>query len=112
MKEPGTGFALKPNIPRGMFSRGTTAARSASSINIVRPQRRDFVASMANVSMQVPRSFSPVLTGFPFAAGDLALPFLAGTAFQGADIADHWSFGQMEPGFARVRRSGSPGVTA
>jgi hypothetical protein len=96
-----------------MFNRGTTGARSALSISIVRPQRRGFAASMANVSMQVPRSFSPVLTGFLFAAGDLALPFFVGAAFQAAYIAVYyWSFGQMEPGFAGSRRSGSPSNAA
>ncbi|HUB44078.1 MAG TPA: hypothetical protein VMB73_03755, partial [Acetobacteraceae bacterium] len=78
-------------------NRGTTGARSALSISIVRPQRRGFAASMANVSMQVPRAVSPVLTGFLFAAGDLALPFLIGAAFQGAYIAFYfWSFWQVD----------------
>ena len=54
---------------------------------------------MANVSMQVPRSISPLLTGFLFAIGDLALPFLVGAAFQGAYIAlYYWSFGQLDAG--------------
>ena len=52
---------------------------------------------MANVSMQVPRSISPVLTGFLFAAGDLALPFFIGAAFQGAYLVFYyWSFGQLD----------------
>ena len=52
---------------------------------------------MANVSMQVPRAVSPVMSGFLFAAGDLALPFLIGAAFQGAYLAFYyWSFGQMD----------------
>ena len=97
---PSFGVAALLFILRGMFNRGTTGARSALSISIVRPQRRGFAASMANVSMQVPRSVSPLLAGFLFAAGDLALPFLIGAAFQGAYLAVYyWGFRQVDPGF-------------
>jgi MFS family permease len=88
-------------VLRAMFNRGTTGARGALSVSIVRAGRRGFAASMANVSMQVPRSISPLLTGLLFAAGDLALPFLVGAAFQGAYIAlYYWSFGQLDAGQA------------
>jgi MFS family permease len=110
---PSFGIAGVLYILRGMFNRGTTGARSALSISIVRPQRRGFAASMANVSMQVPRALSPVLTGALFAAGDLALPFLIGAAFQGAYIAVYyWSFGQLDAGFAGRRAPGSPSNAA
>ncbi|HEY1410982.1 MAG TPA: hypothetical protein VGF36_02515, partial [Rhodopila sp.] len=95
-----------------MFNRGTTGARGALSVSIVRAGRRGFAASMANVSMQVPRSISPLLTGLLFAAGDLALPFLVGAAFQGAYIAlYYWSFGQLDAGRAggEERRNSSVG---
>jgi hypothetical protein len=36
---------------RTMFNRGTTGARSALNVSIVRPHRRGFAASMANVSI-------------------------------------------------------------
>ncbi len=97
---PSFGLAGALYVLRGMFNRGTTGARSALSISIVRAQRRGFAASMANVSMQVPRSVSPMLTGALFAAGDLAMPFFIGAAFQGAYIVMYyWSFGQSDPGF-------------
>ena len=106
---PNFGLAAVLYVLRGMFNRGTTGARSALSVSIVRAQRRGFAASMANVSMQVPRSVSPVLTGFLFAAGDFALPFFIGAAFQGAYLAFYyWSFGQVDPGFAGSGASGSP----
>ena len=106
---PSFGAAGVLYVLRGMFNRGTTGARSALSVSIVRPQRRGFAASMANVSMQVPRSVSPVLTGFLFAAGDLALPFFVGAAFQGAYIAFYyWSFGQVDSGVAGGRASTAP----
>jgi MFS family permease len=95
---PSFGLAAALYVLRGMFNRGTTGARSALSISIVRPHRRGFAASMANVSMQVPRSVSPMLTGALFAAGDLALPFLIGAAFQGAYLAFYFrSFGRFDP---------------
>jgi predicted MFS family arabinose efflux permease len=84
-------------ILRAMFNRGTTGARSALSISIVRPHRRGCAASMANVSMQIPRSVSPVLTGILFAANNLVLPFFIGAAFQGAYLAMYYaSFRQVD----------------
>jgi MFS family permease len=106
---PGFGLAAVLYVLRAMFNRGTTGARSALSISIVRPHRRGFSASMANVSMQVPRSISPVLTGVLFAAGDLALPFFIGAAFQGAYLAVYyWSFRRIDPGLGGGA-SGAPG---
>jgi hypothetical protein len=92
---PCPGFC--PYYLRTMFNRGTTGARSALSISIVRPHRRGFAASMANVSMQIPRSVSPLLTGILFAANNLALPFFIGAAFQGAYLAMYYtSFRQVD----------------
>jgi MFS family permease len=94
---PSFGVAGACYVLRAMFNRGTTGARGALSISIVRARRRGFAASMANVSMQVPRSVSPLLTGFLFAAGELALPFLIGAAFQGAYLVFYYrSFGQFD----------------
>jgi sugar phosphate permease len=99
---PSFGVAAVLYVLRGMFNRGTTGARAALSVSIVRAQRRGFAASMANVSMQVPRAVSPVLTGFLFAAGDLALPFFIGAAFQGAYLAlYYWGFRRVDPGVER-----------
>jgi MFS family permease len=88
---PNFGLAALLYILRAMFNRGTTGARSALSISIVRPHRRGFAASMANVSMQVPRSVSPMLTGILFAANNLVLPFIIGAAFQAAYLAVYYS---------------------
>ncbi|HUB11984.1 MAG TPA: MFS transporter [Acetobacteraceae bacterium] len=94
---PSFAWAASLYVLRGVFNRSTTGARSALTVSIVRAHRRGFAASMANVSMQVPRSVSPVLTGFLFAANDLALPFLIGAAFQGAYLAlYYWTFHQMD----------------
>jgi MFS family permease len=94
---PNFGLAAVLYILRAMFNRGTTGARSALSISIVRPHRRGFAASMANVSMQIPRSVSPILTGILFAANNLVLPFFIGAAFQGAYLAIYYaSFRQVD----------------
>ena len=107
---PTFGSAATLYVLRAMFNRGTTGARSALSVSIVRPQRRGFAASMANVSMQVPRSLSPLLSGFLFAAGDLVLPFFIGAAFQGAYLVIYyWSFRNVDPGLAGGGATDSPG---
>jgi MFS family permease len=98
---PNFGLAATLYILRAMFNRGTTGARSALSVSIVRPHRRGFAASMANVSMQLPRSVSPVLTGMLFAANNLVLPFFIGAAFQGAYLAMYYaSFRRVDEGIA------------
>ena len=88
---PSFGLAASLYMLRAMFNRGTTGARSALNISIVRPHRRGFAASMGNVSMQVPRAVSPLLTGILFAANNLALPFFIGAAFQAAYLAMYYS---------------------
>jgi hypothetical protein len=49
------------------------------------------------------------LTGFLFAAGELALPFLIGAAFQGAYLVFYYrSFGQFDARVARGDASAAP----
>jgi MFS family permease len=109
---PNFGVAATLYILRAMFNRGTTGARSALSVSIVRPHRRGFAASMANVSMQIPRSVSPILTGILFAANDLMLPFVIGAAFQGAYLAMYYaSFRKVDDAMPR-RRDGDPVVVS
>lgn len=88
---PSFGVAGLLYMLRTMFNRGTTGARSALNISIVRPHRRGFAASMGNVSMQVPRAVSPLLTGVLFAANNLALPFFIGAAFQAGYLVMYYS---------------------
>ena len=96
---PSFGLAAVLYVLRGMFNRGTTGARTALNVSLVRARRRGFASSMGNVSMQVPRAVSPMITGVLFAAGELALPFLIGAAFQGAYLAlYYWGFRRVDPG--------------
>lgn len=109
---PSFGLAASLYMLRTMFNRGTTGARSALNISIVRSHRRGFAASMGNVSMQVPRSVSPLLTGILFAANDLVLPFFIGAAFQAAYLAMYYSsFRWVDDAAPQHGRDGSP-VTA
>jgi MFS family permease len=95
---PNFGIAAALFALRGMFNRGTTGARSALNVSIVRASRRGFASSMANVSSQLPRAIAPLLTGALFAAGDLELPFLIGAGFQGAYLAMYyWGFRHVDP---------------
>ena len=108
---PSFGLAAALYMLRGMFNRGTTGARSALSVSIVRPHRRGFAASMANVSMQIPRSVSPILTGFLFAANALALPFFIGAAFQGAYLwLYYWSFRYVDADLGESSEQRSPAM--
>ncbi len=108
---PTFGLAATLYILRAMFNRGTTGARSALSVSIVRAHRRGFAASMANVSMQIPRSVSPLLTGILFAADNLVLPFFIGAAFQGAYLAMYYaSFRQIDDAVLQRSTAGPVGT--
>ncbi|WP_127902747.1 MFS transporter [Solirhodobacter olei] len=82
---------------RSVFNRSTTGARSAVMAGIVRQHRRGLAASAASVSLQIPRSVGPVVTGALFEAGFLELPFVIAAVFQGAYIyMYHRSFSGAE----------------
>jgi MFS family permease len=109
---PSFGLAASLYMLRTMFNRGTTGARSALNISIVRSHRRGFAASMGNVSMQIPRAVSPLLTGILFAANELVLPFFIGAAFQAAYLVMYYSsFRWVDDATPQQSRDGSP-VTA
>jgi MFS family permease len=94
---PTFGLAATCYVLRAMFNRGTTGARNALNVSIVRQERRGFASSMGNVSMQVPRAVAPMLTGALFSAGELGLPFLIGAGFQGAYLAlYYWGFRRVD----------------
>ena len=106
---PNFGLAASAYMLRTMFNRGTTGARSALNISIVRPHRRGFAASMVNISMQLPRAVSPLLTGILFAANSLALPFFIGAAFQAAYLAMFYSsFSQVDAELTQPASGHSP----
>jgi MFS family permease len=67
---------------RSAFNRGSVGARQALTVGLVRDKRRGFAISMNSLSMQVPRSVGPSVTGFLFSEGNLQLPFFLGAVFQ------------------------------
>jgi predicted MFS family arabinose efflux permease len=73
-------------IGRTVLNRGTSGARSAVNVGIVRPARRGFSAASANVALQIPRAIGPVVAGVCYEVGLFAEPFLAAAVFQAAYI--------------------------
>lgn len=83
---PSFGLAAALYTLRNLCNRGTAGVRNALSAGLVRPSRRGLAASVANVSLQIPRSIGPVFAGMLFQAGFLGLPFIIGAAFQAGFI--------------------------
>ncbi|MBV6305314.1 MFS transporter [Candidimonas humi] len=79
---PSFGIAAALYTLRNLCNRGTAGVRNALSAGLVRPSRRGLAASIANVSLQIPRSIGPVFAGMLFQAGYLGLPFIIGAVFQ------------------------------
>jgi MFS family permease len=69
-------------VGRTVMNRGTTGARSAVNMGIVRASRRGFSSAASNVALQVPRAIGPAFAGALFEAGFLAAPFLVAAVFQ------------------------------
>ncbi len=69
-------------ISRAALNRGTAGARQALNMSLISDGRRGFAATLASLSMQLPRSVGPVIAGAAFASGYLALPFYVAAALQ------------------------------
>lgn len=68
---------------RSAFSRGTSGARQALAVGLVRDERRGLATSLNSVSAQLPRSIGPTIAGYLLDLGRFALPFYAAAALQG-----------------------------
>ncbi|HEX7066465.1 MAG TPA: MFS transporter [Bacillales bacterium] len=62
-------------IVRSAVNRGTQGARQALSVSLTRDRRRGFASSVNSLSMRVPTSVGPYVTGYLFEIGALAAPF-------------------------------------
>lgn len=62
-------------VVRSGLNRGTQGARSALSTSLTRDSRRGFAVSMNALSMRLPSSVGPTISGYMLGAGALALPF-------------------------------------
>jgi MFS family permease len=69
---------------RSMLNRGSVGARQAVSLSLTRDKRRGLAASLNVVSMRVPASVGPTLTGYLMDDGNLTLPFFLGAGLQTA----------------------------
>lgn len=83
---PDYGLAAALYIARAALNLGTAGARQALNIGLVRPERRGLAASLASVSMQLPRALGPAAAGALFQDGWLTIPFLLAASFQGAYV--------------------------
>lgn len=83
------GFLLAATLYtfRSAFNRGTTGARQAVALNLVRGHRRGLAASVNAFSIQVPRGVAPAIAGVLFSDDALTVPFLLAAAFQAAYLA-------------------------
>ncbi len=94
-----------PNFPlaavlyvlRNAINRGTQGNRSALGASLTRDKRRGLATSINALSMRLPSSIGPTLTGYMFDAGWLALPLLltAGLQLVNAGLYQ-WMFGSYD----------------
>lgn len=80
---PAYTLAALAYLLRSALNRGTTGARQALVISVVRDERRGFAASLNALSMQVPMALGPTFAGAMIGAGWFITPFYAAAALQG-----------------------------
>lgn len=69
-------------IVRNALSRGTQGARAALSASITRDKRRGLSSSLSAISMRLPSSIGPTISGFLLDAGLVIEPFLISAGLQ------------------------------
>jgi MFS family permease len=74
-------------VMRAAFNQGTSGARQAVGLRLVRSGRRGLAASLNASSMQVPRSLGPMLGGLLLETNWLALPLLLAASLQAVYLA-------------------------
>lgn len=79
---PSYAWAAAIYFVRMVLSRGSFGARQALSTSLTGDARRGFASSLNFVSMRLPASFAPALTGYLFDQGDLALPLFLSAGLQ------------------------------
>ncbi len=84
-------------VIRGAINRGTQGSRTALSASLTRDKRRGFASSINALSMRLPSSIGPTVSGFLFDAGDLSLPLILTAGLQLANAAIYqWIFGSYD----------------
>lgn len=69
-------------IIRTALNRGTQGAQQALSVSLTRDRRRGFASSINSLSMRVPISVGPYISGYLFSLGSLAMPFYIASGLQ------------------------------
>lgn len=90
-------FASILYVIRSAMNRGTQGNRSALSASLTRDQRRGFATSINALSMRLPSSIGPTLTGYMMDAGELNLPLYLTAGLQVVNAAIYqWIFGSYD----------------
>jgi MFS family permease len=93
-------------IIRGALNRGTMGNRVALSASLTRDQRRGFATSVNALSMRLPSSIGPTISGLMYDAGLLSLPFLLTACLQLANAGLYqWLFGKYDKEMNAKRRA-------
>lgn len=71
-------------ILRTALNRGSQGAAQALSVSLTRGKRSGFASSINLLSMRLPISIGPYITGYLFGLGALALPFYLAAGLQGS----------------------------
>jgi hypothetical protein len=69
-------------IARTALNRGTQGAQQALSVSLTRDGRRGFASSVNSLSMRIPMSIGPSVTGYLFGLGSLSVPFFIASGLQ------------------------------
>lgn len=69
-------------IIRTALNRGTQGAQQALSVSLTRDRRRGFASSINSLSMRLPISVGPYISGYLFGLGSLAMPFYIASGLQ------------------------------
>ncbi|MGG1398201.1 MFS transporter [Bacillus salipaludis] len=67
---------------RTALNRGTQGAQQALSVSLTRDMRRGFASSINVLSMRLPMSVGPYISGYLFGLGSLSLPFYIASGLQ------------------------------
>lgn len=94
---PNFGLASILFVIRNAVNRGTQGNRNALSASLTRDKRRGLATSINALSMRLPSSIGPTITGYLFDADLLSLPLILTAVLQLANAGIYqWVFGRYD----------------
>jgi len=94
---PNFGFASLLFVVRNAVNRGTQGNRTALGASLTRDKRRGLATSINALSMRLPSSIGPTVTGYLFDADLLSLPLILTGALQLINAGIYqWVFGRYD----------------